>query len=238
LKYCIPSFDGRLPCVGTSPPTTPAAVPDPADGPGQAVSCSRRRSGRAFREGIDIERARTQEAVRVTRLVARTNTNLGIILLLSPLAAVAAGEALRDGLLRLLARLDVADACAAYEAIRLANPGRMGRGGRLARIVGRRLARLNAPVPGAANQQHKWTINDRGTVPTYSSPHPPRLPHLQLDDGRELSPCREAPDQRTPDSAEDSGRPGARGACRHHAGRGRRTDDPGDIPRPPRGSPE
>jgi len=67
------------------------------------------------------------EAVRATCLVARTNTNLGILLLLSPLAAVAAGEALRDGLLRLLARLDVADACAAYEAIRLANPGGLGR---------------------------------------------------------------------------------------------------------------
>src|SRR5258705_9008119 len=38
------------------------------------------------------------EAVRATRLVARTNTNLGIMLLLSPLAAVAAGEPLRDGL--------------------------------------------------------------------------------------------------------------------------------------------
>src|SRR5262249_58742171 len=50
------------------------------------------------------------EAVRATRLVTQTNTNLGIILLLSPLAAVPGGEPLRDGLLRLLARLDVADA--------------------------------------------------------------------------------------------------------------------------------
>jgi triphosphoribosyl-dephospho-CoA synthetase len=94
------------------------------------------------------------EAVRATRLVARTNTNLGILLLLSPLVAGPAGEPLRDGLVRLLARLDVADARAAYEAIRLANPGGMGRGGRFARIVGRRLARLNSPVPGTANHQH------------------------------------------------------------------------------------
>jgi triphosphoribosyl-dephospho-CoA synthase len=67
------------------------------------------------------------DAVRATRLVARTNTNLGIILLLSPLAAVSPGEPLRDGLLRVLERLDVADARAAYEAIRLANPGGLGR---------------------------------------------------------------------------------------------------------------
>src|SRR5262249_14716060 len=67
------------------------------------------------------------EAVRATRLVARTNTNLGIILLLSPLAAVPVGEPLRDGLLRPLGRLGVADARAAYESIRLANPGGLGR---------------------------------------------------------------------------------------------------------------
>jgi triphosphoribosyl-dephospho-CoA synthase len=65
------------------------------------------------------------EAVRATRVVTRTNTNLGILLLLSPLAAAATGEPLRDGLLRVLGRLDVADARAAYEAIRLANPGGM-----------------------------------------------------------------------------------------------------------------
>jgi triphosphoribosyl-dephospho-CoA synthase len=69
------------------------------------------------------------EAVRATRLVTRTNTNLGITLLLSPLAAVPAGEPLRDGLLRVLTRLDLADSRAAYEAIRLANPGGLGRVG-------------------------------------------------------------------------------------------------------------
>src|SRR5436189_3788625 len=45
---------------------------------------------------------RILQAVQATRLVARTNTNLGIILLLSPLAAVPPGESLRDGLLRVL----------------------------------------------------------------------------------------------------------------------------------------
>jgi triphosphoribosyl-dephospho-CoA synthase len=57
----------------------------------------------------------------------RTNTNLGIILLLAPLAAVPAGESLRDGVSRRLAALTVADAERVYEAIRLASPGGLGR---------------------------------------------------------------------------------------------------------------
>lgn len=67
------------------------------------------------------------EAVRATRQVTRSNTNLGIVLLLAPLAAVPANENLRGGLARLLAELDVEDARSAYEAIRLANPGGLGR---------------------------------------------------------------------------------------------------------------
>src|SRR5262249_58653568 len=54
-------------------------------------------------------------------------SNLGIILLFAPLAAVPPGGPLRDGLLGVLGRLDVADARAAYEAIRLANPAGLGR---------------------------------------------------------------------------------------------------------------
>jgi triphosphoribosyl-dephospho-CoA synthase len=67
------------------------------------------------------------EAVQATRRVVRSNTNLGIILLLAPLAAVPPGEDLRAGLARVLAGLDVTDARRAYEAIRLANPGGLGR---------------------------------------------------------------------------------------------------------------
>jgi triphosphoribosyl-dephospho-CoA synthase len=67
------------------------------------------------------------ECVRATRSVVRTNTNLGIILLLAPLAAVPADEPLRAGLSRLLAALTIADADAVYEAIRLASPGGLGR---------------------------------------------------------------------------------------------------------------
>lgn len=66
------------------------------------------------------------DCVRATRRVTRVNTNLGIILLLAPLASVPPGADLRDGLLRTLMRLDLADASAAYKAIRLAKPGGLG----------------------------------------------------------------------------------------------------------------
>lgn len=65
-------------------------------------------------------------AVQATREVTPTNTNLGIILLLAPLATVPAGKPLRAGLRRVLDRLDVEDARRAYEAIRLARPGGLG----------------------------------------------------------------------------------------------------------------
>jgi triphosphoribosyl-dephospho-CoA synthase len=90
------------------------------------------------------------EAVRATRRHVPTNTNLGIILLLAPLARAArlaarAGERapaaapgpdaaggprpadLREALRRVLRRLDVRDARNAYRAIRLAQPGGLGR---------------------------------------------------------------------------------------------------------------
>lgn len=66
------------------------------------------------------------DGVGATRRVVRTNTNLGILLLLAPLAAVAPGEKLRAGLPRVLARLDVLDSRRVYEAIRLAVPGGLG----------------------------------------------------------------------------------------------------------------
>lgn len=88
-------------------------------------------------------------AVRETRKVVGTNTNLGIVLLLAPLAKaacelasgaggprgsaaqpVAAGstpaDALREGVRRVLAALTVDDARAAYAAIREAAPGGLG----------------------------------------------------------------------------------------------------------------
>jgi triphosphoribosyl-dephospho-CoA synthase len=66
------------------------------------------------------------ECVRRTRLVARSNTNLGIVLLLAPLAAAAGGPDLRAGVARVLAGLTVEDARQAFAAIRLAAPGGLG----------------------------------------------------------------------------------------------------------------
>jgi triphosphoribosyl-dephospho-CoA synthase len=66
------------------------------------------------------------QAVQATRQVTATNTNLGIVLLLAPLAAVPPSEPLRAGLLRVLETLDVEDARAVYRAIRLAAPGGLG----------------------------------------------------------------------------------------------------------------
>jgi triphosphoribosyl-dephospho-CoA synthase len=67
-------------------------------------------------------------AVEATRRWTRANTNLGIILLLAPLARAARweGGALRDRLRRVLADTTVADTDAAYAAIRLASPTGLG----------------------------------------------------------------------------------------------------------------
>jgi triphosphoribosyl-dephospho-CoA synthase len=70
------------------------------------------------------------EAIRRTRRHVRTNTNLGIVLLLAPLARAAlrrGSGTLRDRTRRVLAGLDRRDARDAYRAIRLARPGGLGR---------------------------------------------------------------------------------------------------------------
>lgn len=66
------------------------------------------------------------ESVRATRRVTGTNTNLGMVLLLAPLAAVSPEQDLRSGVESVLAGLDVEDARLTYEAIRLAAPGGLG----------------------------------------------------------------------------------------------------------------
>ena len=65
--------------------------------------------------------------IRATRQVVRTNTNLGIVLLLAPLAAVARDERLPAGLKHILTTLTARDSQLVYEAIRLAAPGGLGR---------------------------------------------------------------------------------------------------------------
>lgn len=66
------------------------------------------------------------EAVEATRRVVASNTNLGMVLLLAPLAAVPPGEALREGVGAVLAATTVEDAALVYRAIRLARPGGLG----------------------------------------------------------------------------------------------------------------
>lgn len=71
-----------------------------------------------------------RHAIEATRRFTQANTNLGIVLLLAPLARAAAlarpGEALRDAVRRVLSATTVEDAAEAYHAIRLAAPGGMG----------------------------------------------------------------------------------------------------------------
>ena len=67
------------------------------------------------------------ECVRETRRLVPTNVNLGIALLLAPLAAVPPDVRLRSGIGEVLNRLTVDDSRAVYEAIRLASPGGLGR---------------------------------------------------------------------------------------------------------------
>ncbi|WP_240910987.1 triphosphoribosyl-dephospho-CoA synthase [Paludisphaera soli] len=66
-------------------------------------------------------------ATEATRSVVATNANLGIVLLLAPMAAVLRSTSLEDGLPRVLASTTVEDARLVYRAIRLANPGGLGR---------------------------------------------------------------------------------------------------------------
>lgn len=67
-------------------------------------------------------------AVEATARWTRSNTNLGIVLLLAPLARAAAraGGDLRSRLAAVLEETTVADAADAYAAIRLARPGGLG----------------------------------------------------------------------------------------------------------------
>jgi len=67
------------------------------------------------------------EAMRLTRQAASTNTNLGILLLLAPLAKAATLADIRSGVVRVLSDLTVEDSKGVFAAIRLARPGGLGR---------------------------------------------------------------------------------------------------------------
>jgi triphosphoribosyl-dephospho-CoA synthase len=78
---------------------------------------------RAGRDGIG---AAVLGAVEATRRVVATNTNLGMILLLAPLAAVPPGVPLAEGVVSVVMATTVDDARLVYQAIRLACPGGLG----------------------------------------------------------------------------------------------------------------
>ncbi len=67
------------------------------------------------------------DAVVATREQVQTNTNLGIILLLAPLAAVPDEQQLIRGIGHVLRSLNAADTRHVYAAIRHAHPGGMGK---------------------------------------------------------------------------------------------------------------
>ncbi len=76
---------------------------------------------------VDVGVGRTIfQAIEATRAVVTSNTNLGIVLLLAPLAAVPRDRPLRDGIGDVLGRLTRDDAEWVYRAIRLAQPGGLG----------------------------------------------------------------------------------------------------------------
>lgn len=66
-------------------------------------------------------------AMSATRRAVATNTNLGTLLLIAPLAKVPRDEPLETGVARVLAELDAADSRNVYEAIRIAQAGGLGR---------------------------------------------------------------------------------------------------------------
>jgi triphosphoribosyl-dephospho-CoA synthase len=67
------------------------------------------------------------QAIQATRRLCSTNTNLGIVLLLAPLAAVPSHVSLNEGISDVLGKLDLEDANQVFAAIRLAQPGGLGR---------------------------------------------------------------------------------------------------------------
>ncbi len=78
---------------------------------------------RAGSEGVGIA---VLAAIRETRRWVNTNTNLGMVLLLAPMCALAPGEPLATGLDRVLSETTIDDARQVYKAIRLARPGGLG----------------------------------------------------------------------------------------------------------------
>ena len=78
---------------------------------------------RAVARGVGVT---VHEAVAATRRCVGTNTNLGMVLLMAPLAAVPPRIRLVEGIGGVLRNLGPDDAQHVYQAIRLAQPGGLG----------------------------------------------------------------------------------------------------------------
>lgn len=89
--------------------------------------------GPAFREAVHAPVGGTiLRAVKDTHMLVGTNTNLGMMLLLAPLAKAAGlghPDGLRMAVMEVLETLTIADARLAFEAIRIAGPAGMGKVG-------------------------------------------------------------------------------------------------------------
>ncbi len=84
--------------------------------------------GPIFEQAVELPLGQTiLRAVAATRAAVATNTNLGTILLVAPLAKVPRTASLASGVIEVLSRLSPADARDVYQAIRLAQPGGLGR---------------------------------------------------------------------------------------------------------------
>lgn len=127
-----PGQRAQIACILEATARKPGNVHRLADFPGDAHYLDFLLSAAAIAGPLDRAAtigvgASVLEAVEATRRVVATNTNLGMILLLAPLACVAEGVPIREGVAEVLRRTTVADAVAVYRAIRLARPGGLGR---------------------------------------------------------------------------------------------------------------
>jgi len=77
----------------------------------------------ACEEGVG---ATVLSAAQATRAAVATNTNLGMLLLLTPLSAVPSDTILAEGIADVLGALSPKDTRGVYEAIRVARPGGLG----------------------------------------------------------------------------------------------------------------
>ncbi len=123
-----PGLAAQIACILEATARKPGNVHRLADFPGDAhyldFLLSAAAIGPVFDAAPRIGLAATIfQAVAATRRVVATNTNLGMVLLMAPLAVVPERTPLQEGVGEVLGRTTVEDACVVYRAIRLANPG-------------------------------------------------------------------------------------------------------------------